>query len=389
MSLNSQLIDLNGNLYVQEVGSMKAGLPLGVYNVLYDEHKARFYLHKNSDDFVLPEKIYNNPTPLINRWMKSWRNCKGNMGILLSGVKGGGKTITAKMLCNMAQMPVVCITNGYTSDSFKDFLASSVFENCIVFIDEFEKVYDHHDENADNSVENLLTLFEGAYSTRLLFLLTSNNNKLSEFFMNRPGRIKYHTEYGYMTPKEAEEVVEDLLENQEHAGSIYKLLNYYGNCTMDILMKLIEDMNMFQEDAQTCARFLNLKPDIADFHVYLQVENQMFKAGSWYDIKLEDREIYESIRVDSAVGEDLVAAIMQRAQVTSSTFKETLENILVRSTSNYDILTEKLTYDENHNHYIYKNFCVGKIKDNSIFVDLILKPMAKYNYTTAMSQVLA
>ena len=150
-------------------------------------------------------------------------------------------------------MPVICINTPYTSDDFKEFLSSPVFKDCIIFIDEFEKVYVQDEIENPASVTHLLGLFDGAYDTRFMFILTSNSDQISEFISNRPGRIKYTTKYGYLTAKEAVEIVHDRLKYMEHEQSCYRMLDTYGDCTMDILTKVIDDMNLFNEDALTCA----------------------------------------------------------------------------------------------------------------------------------------
>lgn len=258
----------NGSIYhLQECGTMTTKLPLGIYTVML--HPTRgYYLQKIADDFQLPSKIYNHPKDLINRWLKAWNNCDKNMGIFLSGQKGGGKTITAELFCNIAKMPVICLSTPYTDDNFKEFISNEVFRECIIFIDEFEKTYSQDSDRPD-SIEHLLGLMDGAFNTRLCFLLTSNSDRISEFITNRPGRVKYRKEYGYLKPSEAIEIVQDRLKNMEHEESVYRMIDFYGNCTMDILTKVIDDMNLFNEDAITCSSYMNLKPDATDYDVFV------------------------------------------------------------------------------------------------------------------------
>lgn len=253
-----------------------------------------FVLEKTHDKFTLPSKMYNPDTETIERWLKAWEKSDKNLGIALGGEKGTGKTLTAQLLCNMAKMPVIMITEPFTDGHFKQFISNPLLKNCVVFIDEFEKIYDQRNEKSNESITNLLSLFDGMYDTRILFVLTTNNPELNEFLMNRPGRIKYRKYYSFLTPDDAYEIVQDRLVNKEHEDSVYNLLNSFGNCTMDILTKVIDDMNTFNQDALTCAKYMNLEALKIDYSVKLVLKNSttQFNAFQISDLDISDPDDY-------------------------------------------------------------------------------------------------
>lgn len=289
----NQIIKSGSTYSAHEFDSVSPKLELGVYTLMFNMEKG-FYLKKNGDYFPLPDKIYNSNEPLIKRWLKAWENTPKNMGIFLTGEKGTGKTITAQMLANMSGMPVIILTTPYNSEGFKQYMANPLFKNCIVFIDEFEKVYSQ-EQGHPEGIEPLLSLLDGMYDTRLLFVLTTNSDRLSPFLMNRPGRIKYRTDFGFLTPDTAEEIIQDKLINMENESSLYDLLNDYGNVTMDILTKVIDDMNLFNENAITCAKYMNLQASAKDYDVYFKLNDsetliecfsmygRTFNADSYFD----------------------------------------------------------------------------------------------------------
>lgn len=294
-----KIIRNGSTFHPTELDAVESSLPKGVYTIMFSEMKG-YYLQKNQDEFSLPSKIYNRPDALIARWMKTWADTKKNMGILLSGIKGSGKTITAQLLCNTLNAPVICVTTPFVDEGFKQFMAHPCLQGSVVFIDEFEKIYDQNTEAASgNSITRLLTFMDGSYETHLLFVCTSNSDRISEFLMNRPGRIRYAEKYTYLTPAEAIEIVEDRLHNKEHAQSVYTLLDSYGNCTFDIVVAIIDDMNRFKEDALAVAKYMNLKRESTDYAITLEIENTqlVIPAGKLYSRIFED-EIYDTVYLE-------------------------------------------------------------------------------------------
>ncbi len=63
-----------------------------------------------------------------------------NMGVLLNGVKGTGKSVTAKLICNELKnfLPIIIVDKAY--EGLPQFI-SKIQQEVIIFIDEFEKVF--------------------------------------------------------------------------------------------------------------------------------------------------------------------------------------------------------------------------------------------------------
>ena len=70
-----------------------------------------YYINKVADNFVFDYKLYGVSNSFIDYFIKTYNNTTGNLGILFNGIKGTGKTVTAKMLCNKLQLPVILIKN--------------------------------------------------------------------------------------------------------------------------------------------------------------------------------------------------------------------------------------------------------------------------------------
>ena len=101
----------------------------------------RIGLKRIADKFTFNFKLYDLGTEeFFDRIQKTWDSApfvKGqkNLGIILNGLKGTGKTIAAKVLSNIMGLPVLIVSNP--EDGLQNFIQSLCFES-IVMIDEAE-----------------------------------------------------------------------------------------------------------------------------------------------------------------------------------------------------------------------------------------------------------
>lgn len=229
-------------------------LPKGVY--LLDIDDDGFFLIKK-DDFKLPKKLYGNHD-IINRWKHSFEhNTEKNLGIILTGIKGSGKTITAQKFCIDMELPIILVTKPFRGVQFVNFITNPVLGKCIVFIDEYEKVYDITQEKSISN--DLLSIMDGQYPTNLIFLLTVNDFTINEFLINRLNRLKYKKEYENLEDDVIAAVIDDMLIYPEHKDSIYEFFDILNMVTFDLLVNVIKEVNLFNESALVCGKHLNLK----------------------------------------------------------------------------------------------------------------------------------
>lgn len=235
-------------------------IPQGNWLVKFDKINQYFYIEKQAD-FKLPSKVYGDVYSQVNRYLNTYTARDKNLGILLKGLKGTGKSLTAKAICIKSELPVILITEPFSGSQFHNFL-SNIKQECIIFIDEFEKVYlSNPDYPEEDLQKGMLSVFDGVFQGKKLFLLTANDHwGLNDALINRPGRIHYLREYENLSEDITNDVIQDLLINKEFTDDLRKVIHTIGEITIDSLTSLISECNMYNETPTEAVKKLNIRP---------------------------------------------------------------------------------------------------------------------------------
>ena len=246
-------------------------LEKGIYRLDYDRRKEQYFLVKKPD-FKLPKKLYGDHS-ITSRWLKS-ANTYGKTGILLTGPAGTGKTVTAVKFCIESELPVIIIDENH-SEGLLDFLSKAELGRCIIFIDEFEKIYQSKEQNV------FLSILDGQYSSDLIFLLTINDEDyINPFLKNRLGRIKFKKEYTFLTEEEALEIIEDLLQNKSYKEELLKEIIELGIVTVDILKHMINEINLQEILPKEVVKMLCLYPQEKKYTLFLEYDGSAYEVSS-------------------------------------------------------------------------------------------------------------
>lgn len=213
----------------------------GVFRIYVDSRTGRIGLEKIAESFIVNFKVYGTEGKAINdhiihTWNSDVFQKSGkNLGVIFNGLKGTGKTIAAKQLCNRLGLPTIVVSKPV--DGLLEFIQALNFE-AAVLIDEAEKTFDEESEI-------LLKMIDGVYNhRRKLYILTTNELTLDDNLIGRPGRIRYVKQFGNLELDVINEVIEDTLEDKSLADGLIRLVNSLEISTIDILKSLIEECNI-------------------------------------------------------------------------------------------------------------------------------------------------
>ena len=85
------------NVSTKEAMDLHDVLPTGTYTVKFDKMNGCFYLEQ-IDGFEIKGKIYGDTVKRADRILNSFNDRPATTGVMLTGEKGSGKTLLAKML---------------------------------------------------------------------------------------------------------------------------------------------------------------------------------------------------------------------------------------------------------------------------------------------------
>lgn len=231
-------------------------LPVGNYTVKQDAFGNLFL--EMIDSFPKPKKLYGNTTRHADRIYNTFMTRDASTGVLLVGEKGSGKTLLAKSISLLAaesNVPTIVINNDWHGDGFNK-LIQDIDQPCVILFDEFEKVYGEEEQQA------ILTLMDGVFPTKKLFVLTCNDKwRVNAHMRNRPGRLFYNIEFRGLDIEFITEYCEDNLNDKSHITKICQLSSLFSEFNFDMLKALVEEMNRYNEDPRAAMELLNAKPE--------------------------------------------------------------------------------------------------------------------------------
>lgn len=306
-----QWIDLNGNKFYDNIPTVESVLSTGVYELGFDTIRSSFFLNSLFPKFVLPEKVYDVEKSLINRIKTTFNTFNKNFGVVLKGLKGTGKTITAKLVANELEIPVILVTKYFSN--LGNFI-NSINQDIILMFDEFEKTYDFYNSNEyDNenqegngsNISNLLTLMDGVFTSnyRRLFILTTNKKWLPDAMVARPSRIRYIKDFDSISKEAILEILDDILENKEHIPAILEILESLEVITIDIVKSMAEEANLYKSANTELYSFFNIKKLDEALEFYYVDKDNKEKILNFYNENIKLNTLYEGYKlyVDSGL----------------------------------------------------------------------------------------
>lgn len=361
-------------VYGEDVQTFKE-LPIATYSIGYHQQMG-FWLVKHNDLEVNEERIYGSHSRKVDKVFNSFKLSERNFGIILSGKKGIGKSLFARMIAEKAienDLPVIIVDTAIPGIS--DFL-SSIEQEVVIIFDEFEKTFGKSgkDDSNDPQIE-MLSLFDGIDNGKKLFVITCNRPyDLNEFLVNRPGRFHYHFEIGCPTSEEVRDYLKDKLGNgyQEDIEKVVKLAQM-SDITYDCLRAIAFDLRQGYPLEETLLDLnINYEQDVT-FDITVRLTNGWQMTSYNRRVNLYSKE-KTTISFRNDVGEFYLNFSPNKIQLVNNTL--TLKGIDGTITADWSAWDNKLSEDDAIRER--ENFNKNVRVESATFTKVLAHGVSKY-----------
>ena len=218
-----------------------------VYIVKSERYSDSAYL-KVAPDLQMPEKVYKteNDSKFITRVLNHYNKSEiGTTGVMLSGLKGSGKTIMAKEIALQSNLPIILIDNSVHPSKLIDMFNKLEDVPVCVIMDEIDKFTDEYDS------DYLLRIFDGINSTgKKLVVCTCNEVcEVNQYLFDRCSRIRYWREFDELQPSMIQEILEDKLDDKDEVKPLTDfIVNNFSCISFDNIISFAQEVNDNPQD---------------------------------------------------------------------------------------------------------------------------------------------
>lgn len=243
------------SLFSNESLDIRTELPGKNYTIRFNELAGQYFLEE-TEPFNIPSKIYGKTQQYCDRIIRTFNKSgrDAQVGALLEGTKGSGKTLLAKLVAVRSGLPTIIVNSPFTGEKFMRTL-QEIDQPAVIIFDEFEKLYDSDQQ------EQILTMFDGVYSLQNKIIIVTCNDRFAvrEFFHNRPSRLRYSIHYSGLDESFIREYCEDTLYDKGYIESIVSYSMTCADFNFDMLQVLVDELNYYGGKFEDIVEILNVK----------------------------------------------------------------------------------------------------------------------------------
>lgn len=214
-----------------------------VYNLKWDRYNGMSYFEEDGS-LSLPSKVYTTKSDdifikRINTYFQ--KTSKLSTGVMLSGIKGTGKTVMAKVIAKNSNLPIIVVDEDYPTGRINDFFRK--FETPVTII--FDEVDKHWD------TEDLLGWLDGVQTNaKKLVLFTCNNeDRVNDYLKDRCSRVRYIRHFeANDNARFLREILRDKGIAEDKIKDTYTfIVNNFGLLSIDNILSFIDEKLLFPE----------------------------------------------------------------------------------------------------------------------------------------------
>lgn len=229
-----------GNKIINKPTGLDCDLVNGkVYNLKFDRFSVGAFFEEDGS-LSLPSKVYTTEDDdiFINRVNTYFNNTKKlSTGVMLSGIKGTGKTVMAKVIAQNSNLPIIVVDESFPTSQINDFFRKFTCPVAVIF-DEVDKHWD---------TEGLLGWLDGVQTNaKKLVLFTCNNeNLINGYLKDRCSRIRYRRHF---EPNCNVRFLKEILKDKGviDIDETYDfMVTTFGLMSIDNILSFIDEKEMF------------------------------------------------------------------------------------------------------------------------------------------------
>lgn len=209
------------------------------YRLKWDDWNNEAFLNETNLP-KMPQNYYASNTDTFNKKVLNSFNKsnKNTTGILLSGLKGSGKTLTAKKLALESNIPIIIVDDRFPANRLVQFFSKVKQEVCILF-DEIDKNQRYWDST------DLLSFLDGIeHTSKKLVIFTCNDVSFAnENLIDRCSRIRYYRKFDGLSKDEINNIVNDLLRDKNLKKETISAIENIKIKSYDNIISFITEIN--------------------------------------------------------------------------------------------------------------------------------------------------
>lgn len=217
-----------------------------VYTLKYDSWDGDVFLEISDNAFSLPETVFKTESDekFISKILSYHKTSnRSTTGVLLTGLKGSGKTVMSKMIAQACNLPIIVVSSDCPTKKLTNFFSKSPnTEVCIIFdeIDKNEKYW---------NTEDLLGFMDGIANTgkKLCILTCNSDSRLNEYIMDRCSRIRYVRKFDAMSKENIKSIVSKFTDKDIDQLTDF-IHDRFKVASFDNIISFLEEANTNVED---------------------------------------------------------------------------------------------------------------------------------------------
>lgn len=240
----NEFIKAGSKIYTRPNGvdyALESGI---TYTLKYDDWEGTMFLEL-SNNLELPCNYFYSDTDkkFVNRVLDYFSiTDKNTTGVMLKGLKGSGKSITAKKIALDSKLPIIVVDPRCPASRLNEFFNKFKQSVCVLF-DELEKNQRTWDS------DKLLTFLDGISATcRKLVIFTCNSDDdICDFIKDRCSRVRYCRVFDALSEDAVFGLCKRELEDESEARAASKfIMSNFKTISFDNVLSFLEEIKIDQ-----------------------------------------------------------------------------------------------------------------------------------------------